>query len=83
MDPDPGGPKTCGSGSGTLIQRIEQQTYITYVAQASSGLELGGKDGSLRLFPTYKTLCLRHREVYCGHEVREYRRVARQALNKF
>jgi hypothetical protein len=22
MDPDPGGPKTCGSGSGTLVLRI-------------------------------------------------------------
>ncbi len=40
MDPDPGGPKTCGSRSGTLIERIEQQTYITQVAKASSGLEL-------------------------------------------
>jgi hypothetical protein len=43
MDPDPGGPKTCRSGSGTLIERSEQQTYITQVAKASSGLELEGE----------------------------------------
>jgi len=44
MDPDPGGPKTCGSGSATLVKTLK-----FFDADTGSGMEkLRIRDGKIR-----------------------------------